>query len=43
MNWKTFFGVELYSRMKEFCNQRNISIASVIRSAVADYLHWQTK
>ena len=38
MNWEKFFGVIIYNRLKAFCEERNISIASAIRSAVASYL-----
>ena len=38
MNWEKFFGVTIYNRLKAFCAERNISISSAIRSAVASYL-----
>ena len=38
MNWEKFFGVTIYNRLKAFCADRNISISSVIREAVASYL-----
>lgn len=38
MNWEKFFGVTIYNRLKAFCSDRNISISSAIREAVALYL-----
>lgn len=41
MNWEKFFGVLLYKKLKQFCEERNISIASAIRAAVAMYVSGQ--
>lgn len=41
MNWEKFFGVTLYNRLKAFCADRNISISSAIRAAVALYISKQ--
>lgn len=38
MNWEKFFGANLYSKLKAFCEDRNMSLASAIRAAVASYL-----
>lgn len=38
MNWEKFFGTALFERLKKFCADRNMSIASAIRTAVAEYL-----
>lgn len=38
MNWEKFFGSSLYEKLKNFCEDRNISISSVIRAAVAQYV-----
>ena len=38
MNWGKFFGSVLYEKLKMFCDERNISISSVIRAAVAQYV-----
>lgn len=38
MNWEKFFGQSLYARLKDFCEARNVSLASTIRSAVALYI-----
>lgn len=38
MNWEKFFGHTLYEKLKSFCEERNISVSSVIRAAVAQYV-----
>jgi len=38
MNWEKFFGITIYNRLKAFCADRNMSLSSAIRSAVAYYL-----
>ena len=38
MNWEKFFGVTIYNRLKAFCADRNMSLSSVIKAAVASYL-----
>lgn len=38
MNWEKFFGVTIYNRLKAFCKDRNMSLSSAIREAVALYL-----
>lgn len=38
MNWEKFFGKSLYEKLKQFCAERNVSIASAIRTAVAFYI-----
>lgn len=41
MNWEKFFGNSLYMKLKEFCEARNVSLASTIRAAVALYISKQ--
>lgn len=41
MNWEKFFGANLYSKLKAFCQDRNMSLASAIRAAVALYISKQ--
>ena len=38
MNWEKFFGTILYNKLKVFCEDRNMSLASAIRAAVASYI-----
>lgn len=38
MNWEKFFGTILYNKLKAFCEDRNMSLASAIRAAVASYI-----
>lgn len=38
MNWEKFFGANLYNKLKYFCEERNMSLSSAIRAAVASYL-----
>lgn len=38
MNWEKFLGANLYGKLKAFCEERNMSLASAIRDAVASYL-----
>ena len=38
MNWEKFLGANLYGKLKAFCEERNMSLASAIRAAVAFYL-----
>lgn len=41
VNWEKFFGVSIYGKLKAFCEARNMSLASAIRSAVASYISKQ--
>lgn len=38
MNWRKFLGESLYRELKEYCADRNISLASAVRNAVAEYV-----
>lgn len=38
MNWKTFLGEELYTKMLEYLNNKKMSIATLVRLAVEQYI-----
>ena len=38
MNWKKFLGSYLYKQLANYCIERNVSIASVVRNAVKEYV-----
>lgn len=38
MNWKRFLGENLYEKLTIFCKDRNMSLASAVRAAIAQYV-----
>lgn len=39
MNWEKFFGKNLYEKLKKYCEDRNMSMASAIRAAVCEFVN----
>ena len=38
MNWKTFLGEELYTKMNEYLSRKKMTIATLVRLAVEQYI-----
>lgn len=38
MNWKTFLGEELYTKMTEYLSKKKMTVATLIRLAVEQYI-----
>lgn len=38
MNWKKFLGEELYTKMKEYLSNKKMSIATLVRLAIEQYI-----
>jgi predicted DNA-binding protein len=38
MNWKTFLGEELYEKMNEYLSNKKMTIATLVRLAVEEYI-----
>jgi predicted DNA-binding protein len=38
MNWKTFLGEELYTKMNEYLSNKKMSIATLVRLAIEQYI-----
>lgn len=38
MNWKTFLGEKLYTKMNEYLSNKKMSVATLVRLAVEQYI-----